>query len=94
MKVVLKKGESVDIAFEDADGSLRIGYGHTKVFVKAELPDTQGRQGIIYEENFGGVKGRRARLKLGLEDEESDLPCGCDHIDVSCQEPNCPLKKP
>lgn len=25
--------------------------------------------------------------------DDSDLPCGCDHIDTSCDAPGCPLKR-
>jgi hypothetical protein len=25
------------------------------------------------------------------EEIDGDLPCGCDHVDVSCDAPDCPL---
>lgn len=53
MIVVLDLDESVTIQFKDSDGSFTISFEPNRIIVEAELPDTQGREGIIYEEVFG-----------------------------------------
>jgi hypothetical protein len=55
MEIVLKKGESIDIMLEGADGRFRFTYGYTRVDVRATMPDSQGREGLIYREQFGGI---------------------------------------
>lgn len=56
MKVVLMAGEMVQIELEDSDGTFTISYdvGQNSVLsVHADLPDSDGRVGIIYAEYFG-----------------------------------------
>ena len=54
--VVIPNGKRVRVRLADADGEFIISYGKTKkdtLTVEAELPDTRGRYGIIYEEFYG-----------------------------------------
>lgn len=32
-------------------------------------------------------------LRSETYSDDSDLPCGCDHVSASCDAPGCPLKK-
>jgi hypothetical protein len=59
MQVVLKPGEYVEIKLAETDGTFRVVYGQTQVDVRADLPDSSGRSGLIYREKFGGM----AKLK-------------------------------
>jgi len=52
MQVVLKKGESVKIGLLDADGVITVKYGEKRLQVHADMPDSTGREKIIYEEIF------------------------------------------
>lgn len=53
MRVELKQGESLTVCFADTDGEFVIKYGKKKLTVKSDLPDSSGREGTIYSENFG-----------------------------------------
>jgi hypothetical protein len=54
MIVVLKPGESVSIQFAESDGELIVSFAEDRITVDAgEWYDTQGREGIVYEEIFG-----------------------------------------
>lgn len=70
MKLTLKQGEHIDVMLHDSDGCIRVSYGSTKLTVKTDLPDTNGRVGTIYEEIFGGVKGRELMRKAAKGAEE------------------------
>jgi len=49
---VLEPEESVKINFAGTDGEILVvfGQGGSLVRVEADLPDNEGREGIIYEE--------------------------------------------
>ncbi len=54
MKVVLKPGETVEVRFEDKngdyeDGTIKVSYTSTLVQVHADMDDSTGRGGLIYE---------------------------------------------
>ena len=54
MIIVLQTGESVTINFAESDGELTVAFHEDRITVDAgEWYDTQGRQGIVYEEIFG-----------------------------------------
>ena len=53
MKVVLKPGETLEVEFEETDGTIIVGFSETDITVSANLPDTSGREGVIYQEVFG-----------------------------------------
>ena len=48
MHIELKAGEQIEISFKDADGVITVAYGKTIASVHADLPDTHGRDGVIY----------------------------------------------
>lgn len=52
MQLCLKPGESIVIEFLDTDGQITISYNDENVTVEADMPDSDGRQGIIYSERF------------------------------------------
>lgn len=56
MIVTLKPGEKVEIQLFETDGVITVDYDSkfdNKLTVEADMPDTNGRQGIIYCEEFG-----------------------------------------
>lgn len=53
MNLVLAPGESIDVTLADTDGKFTISYGKESLTVFSELPDQQGRVGVIYEETGG-----------------------------------------
>jgi hypothetical protein len=69
MQVVIKKGEAVKIGFLDADGVITVTYGKQRLKVHADMPDSSGREKVIYEEIYGDrVPGGRTPVK-GDSDE-------------------------
>ena len=48
MHIELKAGEQIEISFKHADGVITVAYGETVASVYADLPDTHGRNGVIY----------------------------------------------
>lgn len=53
MRVVLKPGEQVTISLQDADGEFVVKYGKNRLTVTVDMPDAEGRAGLIYEELYG-----------------------------------------
>lgn len=52
MQIVLKKGEQISVVLEDTDGEFIIEYGEESLTVVSDLPDSSGREGEIYREDF------------------------------------------
>src|SRR5256885_1281831 len=59
MKIVLDQGDALEVSVED--GTFKIVYGPTALTVEVDMPDAQGRSGVIYNELVGP-----------LEDEDED----------------------
>lgn len=63
MRIMLKPGETLIVGFADendgdGDGTIEIEFGDEVLIVRADMPDTTGREGVIYEERFAdGVPG-------------------------------------
>jgi hypothetical protein len=55
MKVILHEGEKVEVEFAESDGQITVEFNPTDLIVKADMPDTDGRTGIIYQEKFGAI---------------------------------------
>lgn len=56
MHISLSQGDRLTVVISDSDGSFTVKYGYNdseKLTVEADMPDSSGRQGIIYEEDFG-----------------------------------------
>jgi hypothetical protein len=53
MIVVLKPGETLHVQFYESDGEITVDFSETAITVNADLPDTSGREGEIYREEFG-----------------------------------------
>jgi hypothetical protein len=53
MKLVLKPGERIKVRFANSDGGIDVQFNHNNITVKSDLPDTKGREGVIYREEFG-----------------------------------------
>lgn len=73
MIVMLKPGERVQIQFLESDGELVVefdvdGDGHLRVL--ADLPDSSGREGVIYDEDFSRTP--LEAMEEGPEDEHGD----------------------
>jgi hypothetical protein len=77
MQVVIKKGEAIKVGFLDTDGNITVTYGKKRLKVHADMPDSSGREKVIYEEIFDGpkalVKGDSAEPAL---DESPDQGAG------------------
>jgi len=52
MKIELAPGETLVVSLKESDGEFTIKFGEDAVTVEADMPDTQGRTGVIYEEVF------------------------------------------
>lgn len=52
MKVILQPGEKVEVEFADSDGQITVEFNEADITVLADLPDTEKREGIIYQERF------------------------------------------
>jgi len=52
LTIVMGPGNRIVIGFEDTDGHISIEYGEKALRVIADLPDSSGREGCVYEENF------------------------------------------
>lgn len=65
MKIILKRGERVEIELADADGKFVVSYGTKELRVTTDFPDSTGRTGIIYNEKFASEAD-----KLRVEAEE------------------------
>lgn len=50
MKIELKPNESIAVTFEETSGEIAVSFSETAVTVMADLPDTLGREGVIYQE--------------------------------------------
>lgn len=59
MKVILEPGDSLIVELHETDGLFRINYDHmteqNHLTVWAELPDSSGREGVIYDEDFSSI---------------------------------------
>lgn len=54
MRIELDPGETITVAFANSDGEIAITFGPQEILVTADLPDTSGRVGEIYREDFVG----------------------------------------
>lgn len=52
MKVEIGEGEAVTVVFKDTDGEITVRWDPGALRVLADLPDTEGREGVIYEERW------------------------------------------
>lgn len=52
MKIYLNPGESITIGFRETDGDIEVCYDHDALRVKADMPDDQSRDEVIYEASF------------------------------------------
>ena len=53
MKIVLNPGEKIEVEFAESDGCITVEFTQTSISVNADMPDTAGREGVIYLEEFG-----------------------------------------
>jgi hypothetical protein len=59
MTIVIKPGDVLHVRFSevddeiDCDGCITVGFTEKEIYVKTEDPDSTGRSGVIYSENFG-----------------------------------------
>lgn len=84
IRIILNAGDSVEIGLADADGKFVVNYGAEELTITSDLPDTAGREGVIYRERYGiesiaqsdlvesakdHYRTRRAALAQVLQDE-------------------------
>jgi len=74
MKVVLRPGDTLEVELDDTDGHFEIKYDVDlgKLEVTSDLPDTQGRVGVIYSEVFLSPRGRMIDALKNGEDPHLD----------------------
>jgi hypothetical protein len=53
MRIELNRGQQLVVGLADTDGEFIITYGPRNLTIESDLPDTSGREGVIYDENFG-----------------------------------------
>jgi len=52
MRIVLNPGEEVTVEFADSDGEIAVGFYSNEISVYSNLPDSDGRVGLIYCERL------------------------------------------
>lgn len=50
MKIEIREGEALEISFEGTDGEFIVTWDRKGIRVEADMPDTSGREGVIYHE--------------------------------------------
>lgn len=50
MKVEISQGEKIEVSFKDSDERITVSFLDDRLMVEADLPDSSGREGVIYEE--------------------------------------------
>jgi hypothetical protein len=71
-RVVLSPGQRVVVEFEGTDGQIGVDFdsqGDSKLEVTADIPDSSGRTGVIYCEDFSRPLGRE---KVAIYDSLAD----------------------
>ncbi len=83
-KVELRPGQSVLVTFADTDGEIETSYDHDAVRVKADLPDSTGREGVIYEETYGTLDedGFKKAVVINGQPSEADAAAMLRESDV------------
>lgn len=67
MKVLIAQGETLEISPADSDGTFTISYGDGHLKVEVDMPDTAGREGVIYDEHYLHADG------FGSEDTAAEM---------------------
>jgi len=52
MFITMEQGNKLVVRFRDTDGEIVINWSETALSVEADLPDDDGREGIIYKETW------------------------------------------
>lgn len=52
IEIVLRPGQLVKVTLHETDGEIIVNYGKTAFTVTADIPDTSGRGGEIYREEW------------------------------------------
>jgi len=76
MKILLQPGDVLEIELGDTDGNFLFSYDHNKdglLQIIADTPDTRGREGVIYCEDFNAVVGEEGEMKTLVKLEEPNL---------------------
>jgi hypothetical protein len=53
MKIELKLSEKITVTLEGTDGEFTVEFNEADLRVTADMPDSSGREGVIYMEAFG-----------------------------------------
>lgn len=77
MIVVMKPGETLLVQLHESDGEIKVefdvgGDGHFRV--TSDLPDTSGRDGVIYDEDFSLTPMEREALERGEDSPAIGVP--------------------
>lgn len=56
MNIEIGKGDNLRVTLKDSDGGFNVLFSSKAVQILADLPDSEGREGLIYNEKFGGEK--------------------------------------
>jgi len=65
MRIELQPGEELEVGFTESDGTIIVAYTDTALTVSADLPDSTGREGTIYEERLGVDEGELKEVGHG-----------------------------
>lgn len=72
MKITLDRGEYLAVDLADADGTFVIDYGYTgdeQLTVSCDMPDSLGRNGTIYLEQYGSANNEPDNIMLDINDD-------------------------
>jgi hypothetical protein len=86
--VTIQLGQSVSIQFAETDGEITVSYGariDDAVTVEADMPDSYGRTGIIYREDFGVRPGDT------IAADDLHIPSVEDIVEVMTKPKTCTL---
>ena len=56
MRIELASGDTLSVVMEGTDGEFKVIWGENVLQVTADLPDSSGREGVIYEETWGDTR--------------------------------------
>lgn len=93
MKLEIHAGERIFIELEGTDGVFTISYDYNNsghLTVEADLPDTGGRRGVIYDEHFNPPIDPAQKVDLSMcaacfIEEQGSTPGSVEH---TCGLPN------
>jgi acyl carrier protein len=92
MRIELAKNDKLEVSLEGTDGLITIHFDDEKqkFTIHADLPDSSGRVGIVYQEDFGNYE---KTVETIAQDEDSDDDWASEDGDVDEEDDHVSIKK-